>query len=159
MFRCVLIIPYSWSRHCVIYIPLIVLLHYIDADIFWHRIPLTHCGRVTHICVGNVTTIGADNGLALTRRQAILWTNSGILLIGPLGTNVSEILIEIHAFKKIRLKLSSAKWQPFCLGLNVLTYICLSRLALCPKSIWYMSVVIGYYIAPCREICRCDSRN
>ena len=32
------------------------------------------------------------------RRQAIIWTNAGILLIGPLGTNFSEILIEIHIF-------------------------------------------------------------
>ena len=32
------------------------------------------------------------------------------------------ILIEIHtlSFKKLPLKLASAKWRPFCLGLNVL---------------------------------------
>ena len=29
------------------------------------------------------------------RRQAIIWTNAGILLIGPLVTNFGEILIEI----------------------------------------------------------------
>ena len=42
--------------------------------------------------------------------------------IGPLGTNFSEILIEIltFPFKKMRLKVSSAKWRPFCLGLNVI---------------------------------------
>ena len=46
--------------------------------------------------------------------------NAGILLIGPLGTNFSEILITIHtfAFKKMHLKMSSEKWRPFCLGLN-----------------------------------------
>ena len=60
----------------------------------------------------------------LYRRQAIIWTNAGILLIGPLGTNFSEILIEIltFSFKKMRLKVLSAKRRPFCLGLNVLTY-------------------------------------
>ena len=44
-----------------------------------------------------------------------------ILLIGPLGTNFSGMLIEIHtfSFKKIHLKMSSGKWRPFCLGLNV----------------------------------------
>ena len=47
--------------------------------------PLTHWGRVTHICVGNLTIIGWDNGLSPGRRQAIIWTNAGILLIGPLG--------------------------------------------------------------------------
>ena len=84
---------------------------------------LTHWGRVTHICVRNLTTIGSDNGLSPGRRQAIIRTNAGILLIEPLGTNFNEILIEIHvfSFKKIHFKMSSGKWRPFCLGLNVLT--------------------------------------
>ena len=83
---------------------------------------LTHWGRVTHICFGNLTIIGSDNGLAPGRRQTIIWTNDGLLLIGPLGTNFSEILIGIQtfSFKKMHLKMSSAKWRPFCLGLNVL---------------------------------------
>ena len=83
---------------------------------------LTHRGRVTHICVGKLTIIGADNGLSPERRQAIVWTNAGILLIGPLGTNFSEILIEIQTFslKNIRLKMSSAKCCSLRLGLNVL---------------------------------------
>ena len=33
---------------------------------------LTHWGRVTHMCVGNVTIIGSDNGLSPGRRQAII---------------------------------------------------------------------------------------
>ena len=83
---------------------------------------LTHWGRVTHICVSKLTIIGSDNGLSPGRRQAIIWTNAGILLIGPLGTNSSEILIEIRilSFRKMHLKMLSAKWRPFCLGLNVL---------------------------------------
>ena len=83
---------------------------------------LTHWGRVTHICVGNLTIIVSDNGLSPGRRQAIVCTNAGILLIGPLGTNFSEILIGIHkfSFTKMHLKMSSAKWGPFSLGLNVL---------------------------------------
>ena len=81
---------------------------------------LTHWGRVTHICVGKLTNLGSDNGLSPGRRQAIIWTNAGISLIGPLGTNFSEILIGIqtYSFKKMHLKMSSAKWRPFCLGLN-----------------------------------------
>ena len=88
-------------------------------------IALTHWGRVTHICVGNLTIIGSDNGLSPGRRQAIIWTNAGILLIGPLGTNFREISIEMQtfSFKKMCLKVSSAKWLPFCLGLNVLILI------------------------------------
>ena len=83
---------------------------------------LTHWGRVTHICVGKLTIIASDNGLSPGRRQAIIWTNAGILLIGPLGTNFSEILVEIHTFSlnKMHLKMSSAKWRLFCLGLIVL---------------------------------------
>ena len=70
---------------------------------------------MTHICVGNLTTIGSDNGLSPGRHQAITWTNVGILLIGPLRTNLSEILIGIQtvSFKKMHLKMSSAKWRPF----------------------------------------------
>ena len=56
---------------------------------------LTHLGRVMHICVSRLTVTGSDNGLSPGRRQAIIWTNDGILLIGPLGTNCSENFIEI----------------------------------------------------------------
>ena len=76
---------------------------------------LTHWGRATHICVGKLTIIGSDNGLSPGRRQSIIWTIAGILIIGPLGTNFSEILIGIQtfSFKKMHLKMSSAKWRPF----------------------------------------------
>ena len=86
---------------------------------------LTHWGRVTHICVSKQTIIGSDNGLSPGRRQAIIWTNAGILLIGTLGTNFSQILFEIRifSFKKMGLKVSSAKWRPCCLGLNVLIMV------------------------------------
>ena len=84
----------------------------------WSKVFLTHWGRVTHICVGKLTIIGSDNGLSPDLRQAIIWTNAGLLLIGPLGTNFSEILIEILTFssQKMRLKVSSAKRRPFCLN-------------------------------------------
>ena len=84
---------------------------------------LTHWGRVTHICVNKLTIIGSDNDLSPGRRQAIIWTNAGILLIGPLETNFSDISIEIHIFwfKKMHLNMSSGNWQPFCLGVSVLT--------------------------------------
>ena len=83
---------------------------------------LTRWGWVTHICIGKLTIIGSDNGLSPGWRQAIIWTNAGILLFGPLGSYFCEILIEIDifSFKKMHLKLSSAKWRPSCLGLNVL---------------------------------------
>ena len=59
---------------------------------------LIHWGRVNHICVSELTIIVPDNGLSPGRRQAIIWTNDGILLIGPLGTNFSEIYSEFQHF-------------------------------------------------------------
>ena len=83
---------------------------------------LTHWDRVMHICVSRLNIIGSDNGLSPDRHQVIIWTNAWILLNGPLGTNFSEIVIEIDkfSFKNMYLKMSSAKWRQFCLGLNVL---------------------------------------
>ena len=88
---------------------------------------LTHWGRVTHIFVSKLTIIGSDNGLSPGRRQAIIWTNAGISLIRTLGTNFSEILGEIHSssFSKMHLKMSSAKWRLFGLGLNELITGCI----------------------------------
>ena len=49
-------------------------------------------GRVTRICVGNLTIIGSDNCLSPGRRHAIIWTDAGILLIGPSKTDFNEII-------------------------------------------------------------------
>ena len=79
---------------------------------------------MTPICVGKLTIIGSDNGLSSDRRQAITVPTAGLLQIGTLGTNFSEILVEIQifSFKKMRLKMSSGKLRSFCLGLNVLRW-------------------------------------
>ena len=83
--------------------------------------------RVTHICVSDLTSIGSDNGLSPGRRQAIIRTNAGILFIRPLGAKFSEFLVEFLNFslQKMRLKVSSAKRRPFCLGLNELNVFAL----------------------------------
>ena len=77
----------------------------------------THLGQVPHICVSKQTTIDG--------RQAIIWTNEGILLIRTVGTNFNEMFSEIDTFSfmKMHLKMPSSKWGQFCLGLNVLTSI------------------------------------
>ena len=64
-----------------------------------------------YIYVGNLTISGSDNVMSPGPRQAVIGTNAGVLLIGPLGTNFSEILSEILilSFTKVRLKVSSAK--------------------------------------------------
>ena len=88
---------------------------------------LPHWGRVTQICVSNLTIVGSDNGT----EQAITWTNAGILLIGPLGANVSEIFNQnsyILIQENVHLKMLSVKQQPFCLGLNVLKIYCMQNI-------------------------------
>ena len=102
--------------------------------ITWKSIPLPRvistvrlwsCSSVlTHICLSNQTIIDSGNGFSLGRRQAIIKTNAGIWLIGPLRLKFSDILVQIHifSFKKMHLKRSSAKWQPFCLGLNAFIF-------------------------------------
>ena len=114
----------KWEKHIFVFV-----LHYITCWVTlscWVIVlltMLTHWCRVTHICVSDLTSIGSDNGLSPGRRQAIIRTNAGILLIRPLGTNFSVFSVEIliSSFKKTRFKVSSAKRRPFCLGLNELT--------------------------------------
>ena len=61
---------------------------------------LTHWGRVTHIGVSklNLPSLVQIIACHMAGAKAIIWTNAGILLIGPMGTNFSEILIEIYTF-------------------------------------------------------------
>ena len=86
---------------------------------------LTHWGRVTHICISKLTISGSDNGLPPDRRQAIIWTIAGILLIGPLRTNFSEISIEILTFKKknafesVVCETAAILPRPQCVNLNI----------------------------------------
>ena len=101
-------------------------------SVLWSLV-LTHWGRVTRIWASKSTIIDSDNG----RRQAINGTNAGILFIGPLRTNFSEILIEIDifSFRKMYLEMSSGNLHPFHLGLNVLT----QNIAICVwdgASVW-----------------------
>ena len=113
-------LPFHISSYCAFPVhtyPPVFLLTTVPVDL------LTHWRRVTHICVSKLTIIASDSGLSPGRRQAIIWTSAGILLIGSLGTKFSETLIGIQtsSFMKMQLKMSSAKWRPFCPGLNVLT--------------------------------------
>ena len=70
--------------------------------------------RVTHICVNNQTITGSDNGLS--PGQAIT------------------------TFKKMHLKMSSGKWRPFYLDLNVLTGIWIG------SPIWTFQITYKCYL-------------
>ena len=122
---------------------------------------------MTHICVGNLTIIGSDNGLSSGWRQVINWSNAGTLLVGRYGTNPSEILIQLLAFsfKKMRLKVSTAKWRLFCLGINVLKgrdyhlpffhqhwfysngFGGANKQSLTFRSLWYLAVILKVYFS------------
>ena len=84
-----------------------------------NNISLTHRGRAMHICFSKII-IGSDDGLSPGRRQAIIWTSAGILLIGPIGTKFRAIEIEIHilSFKKMYLnvvgKIAAILSRPQC---------------------------------------------
>ena len=113
-------------------------------------IHLTHWGLVTHICASKLTNTGSDNGLSPGRHQAIIWTNAEILSIGPLGTNPSEITIKIHtfSFRKMHLKMSSGKWRPSYLVLNVLITFLVVQWATWQPAILMvtrMTIVFGKY--------------
>ena len=86
---------------------------------------LTHWGRVTHICVNKLTITGSGNGLSPGRGQAIIWTNAGILLIGPLETNFSELFIEKlnifiqeNSFENVVWKMAAILCRPQCVKVS-----------------------------------------
>ena len=83
---------------------------------------------MTHKYVSELIIIGSDNGLWPGRRQAIIWTNAGILLTGCLGTHFSEIFIEISYifiqedwFENV-CKLAAILSGPQCVNLLYMEY-------------------------------------
>ena len=113
---------------------------------------VTYWGRVTHICVVNLTIIGSDNGLAPCRGQTIIWTNIGILLIGPLGTYLlnfnrnSIIFVHENALKSAVCEMA-AVINGKC-SLSYLTHLLLSgvysatTLSLLPTVLMLWSVLL-----------------
>ena len=65
---------------------------------------ILHWGRVTHMCVNDLTIICSDNGLSPDRCQVIIRTNAGILLIRNLEQTSLKSwvkLIYFHSRKSI----------------------------------------------------------
>ena len=86
------------------------------------------------------------------QRQAIIWTNAGLLLIGPLGTNFCETLIDIYiyifiwenALENVVCKITAIFARPRCV--KVMNKYSSSHRGHC---YWYlhrrlMSVVCGH---------------
>ena len=108
------IIKIRWSWDCQIFIMKISIL-------------LAHWCQVTHICGSKIIIIGSDNGLSPGRRLAIIWTNAGILLTGPSGTNFSDNLSKIHTFSfkidTFENVVQSDLWISYCIWSSQLTCI------------------------------------
>ena len=74
----------------------------------WHKkvFPLhdlTHWGRVTHICVSQLTIIASDNGLSTGRCQAIIRNNAGLWSIETLATNFNKIGSKIQPWNELEI--------------------------------------------------------
>ena len=92
------------------------------------------------------TTVASNNGLSPVRHWAIIWTNTGLLLIGPLGTNVSDIGIKIQQFsyknfENVVCKMAAILSWPQCLakfdwGFMSETKIILKLTYMCPSKIY-----------------------
>ena len=111
---------------------------------------LTHWGRVTHICVSKLTIIGSDKGLSPRRCQAIIWTNGGLSLIGPLGTKPSEILtfIQENAFERVVCELAAILSRPQCVNVSaVLVQLPLTNLHYSGgiEDVWFDGIPIGLW--------------
>ena len=96
--------------------------------------------------------------LAPGRRQAIIWTNVGILSIRPLGTNLSEILfkIDIFSLNKMHLKRSPAKWCGYFVSAfmcyNLQVYFVARKIISAWLGLIYELVVLEYTPGKC--MCR-----
>ena len=86
---------------------------------FW-----THCGWLKHVCVGNLTIIGSDNGLAPTcsRQLAIIWTKCWNIVNWTLGNKLQGNFYQNKTFsfrKCIWKRFFVCKMAAICLSLKV----------------------------------------
>ena len=83
---------------------------------------LNHCGRMTHICISKLIIIGSDNGLSPNRRQAIVRTKAGLLLIdNTFQCNWnwnSNVFIHENVFENVVWKVAAIWSRPQCVELN-----------------------------------------
>ena len=83
---------------------------------------------VMHICVTQPQSLNSlrpsDTYTSVNRHQAIIWTNAGILFIGPKGTNFSKILIAIltfiqeNAFESVVCEKAAILSRPQCVNVQ-----------------------------------------
>ena len=74
---------------------------------------------MTYIYADNPTLVGSDNGFSPGRRQAIIWTNDGILFIRPFGTQWNfnrhlQISNQENAYENVVCEMAAILSQPQC---------------------------------------------
>ena len=94
---------------------------------------------MTHICVGNLTIIGSNNGLSPGRRQANIWASAYC----SVDTNCSDISIEIHNFsftKNVVWKMVAILSMPQCVKRHHTRYVGNEDLPTCRQ--WFGIIVL-----------------
>ena len=71
------------------------------------------------VYVSSLTLFGSDNALSSGRRQAIIWTNAGVLLIGPLGFGLN-MLTDCHNHTDVNSIAPNEHFVnlPVCMSIN-----------------------------------------
>ena len=121
-----------------------------------HWYGLTLRGRVTHICVYRLTIIGSDNGLSPGRRQAIIWTNAGILLMINLKNKLqwnlvwnSYIFIQGNAFEYVICEMVEILPRPQYVDIRHLIVeipVCMHILANTSFVRWWNVLLMGAHL-------------
>ena len=112
----VFLVDYQVSAH--------MNVHHGSAAVYLHQLQwsnlLTHWGRVTHLCVSDLTIIGSDHGLSPSRSQSIIRTNANIVN-RALGSKLqwhfnrnSNIFIHENAFESVVCEKASILSRPQC---------------------------------------------
>ena len=95
----------SWLWHGLIKHDIAHITAMIKAQCRWdfesteYLLWLVETEEQIQVSINYLAIIGSDTGLSPVRRQAFIWSNTGLLLIGLLGTNFSEIWTEIHVMR------------------------------------------------------------
>ena len=88
--------------------------------------PLTHWGRMTHICVSKLTITGSDNGLSSGRHQAIIWDIVNWNVVNKLQWNLkrnSYIFIQENAFENVVCEMAAILSRPQCVKVCGLSWM------------------------------------
>ena len=118
---CVFSLPISYVMIERIYIYTLSYYHHQIGSMNYYPLFRVRSRNNGMRCMSFYILIGSDNGFSPGRRQAIIWTNDGILLIGPLGNKLQwnlrwnlYIFIQENAFETVVRKLAAVLPRPQC---------------------------------------------